>query len=150
MYATPAPTLQEHRNRITDSCASVSPAMLYNVQRDAQSRVQMCIVAEGHYFEQIDEPHFRQVQFCSTRSNQYAFCALHLYHFCAQDVFCNKSMMLNNFVMDIFPVFCTVFEIRTLTPNFAARWRCKRFPCVTHGNFTIPIPHFYEYSSRRS
>ncbi|GBM94179.1 hypothetical protein AVEN_273372-1 [Araneus ventricosus] len=45
VYATPPPTLQELRNRITDACASVSPAMLYNVQREVQSRVQMCIVA---------------------------------------------------------------------------------------------------------
>ncbi|GBO43071.1 hypothetical protein AVEN_48071-1 [Araneus ventricosus] len=51
MYATPPPTLQELRNRITDACASVSPAMLYNVQRKVQFRVQMCIVAEGHHFE---------------------------------------------------------------------------------------------------
>ncbi|GBM46851.1 hypothetical protein AVEN_112195-1 [Araneus ventricosus] len=50
-YATPPPTLQELRNRITDACASVSPAMLYNVQREVQSRVQMYIVAEGHQFE---------------------------------------------------------------------------------------------------
>ncbi|GBL87568.1 hypothetical protein AVEN_165175-1 [Araneus ventricosus] len=49
--ANPPPTLQELRNRITDACASVSPAMLYNVQREVQSRVQMCIVAEGHHFE---------------------------------------------------------------------------------------------------
>ncbi|GBM64837.1 hypothetical protein AVEN_197055-1 [Araneus ventricosus] len=46
MYATPPPTLQELRKCITDACASVSPAMLYNVQREVQSRVQMCIVAE--------------------------------------------------------------------------------------------------------
>ncbi|GBO05190.1 hypothetical protein AVEN_267673-1 [Araneus ventricosus] len=51
VYATPPPTLQELRNRITDACASVSPAMLYNVQREVQSHVQMCIVAEGHHFE---------------------------------------------------------------------------------------------------
>ncbi|GBO36023.1 hypothetical protein AVEN_79482-1 [Araneus ventricosus] len=51
VYATPPPTLQKLRNRITDACASVSPAMLYNVQREVQSRVQMCIVAEGHHFE---------------------------------------------------------------------------------------------------
>ncbi|GBO26989.1 hypothetical protein AVEN_153886-1 [Araneus ventricosus] len=47
VYATPPPTLQELRNRITYACASVSPAILYNVQ----SRVQMCIVAERHHFE---------------------------------------------------------------------------------------------------
>ncbi|GBN90227.1 hypothetical protein AVEN_72423-1, partial [Araneus ventricosus] len=38
VYATPPPTLQELRNRITDPCASASPAMLYNVQREVQSR----------------------------------------------------------------------------------------------------------------
>ncbi|GBN62021.1 hypothetical protein AVEN_64186-1 [Araneus ventricosus] len=51
VYATPPPTLQELRSRITDACASVSPAMLYNVLREVQSRVQMCIVAEGNHFE---------------------------------------------------------------------------------------------------
>ncbi|GBM37339.1 hypothetical protein AVEN_40287-1 [Araneus ventricosus] len=51
VYVTPPPTLQDLRNRITDACASVSPAMLYNVQREVQSRVQMCIVAEGHHFK---------------------------------------------------------------------------------------------------
>ncbi|GBM79425.1 hypothetical protein AVEN_213284-1 [Araneus ventricosus] len=51
VYATPPSTLQELRNRIPDACASVSPAMLYNVQREVQSRVQMCIAAEGHHFE---------------------------------------------------------------------------------------------------
>ncbi|GBL77130.1 hypothetical protein AVEN_12764-1 [Araneus ventricosus] len=51
VYATPPPTLQELRNRITDAYASVSPVMLYNVQREVQSRLQMCIVAEGHHFE---------------------------------------------------------------------------------------------------
>ncbi|GBN81505.1 hypothetical protein AVEN_39291-1 [Araneus ventricosus] len=34
-------------------------------------------------------------------------------------------MMLNNFVIDFFPVYRTAFEIRTLTPNFAARWRLE-------------------------
>ncbi|GBL82792.1 hypothetical protein AVEN_106327-1 [Araneus ventricosus] len=51
MYATPPPTLQELRNRITDACVRVSPGMLYNVQREVQSRVEICIVAEGHHFE---------------------------------------------------------------------------------------------------
>ncbi|GBL93632.1 hypothetical protein AVEN_25629-1 [Araneus ventricosus] len=51
VYATPPSTLQELRNRITDACASVSPAMLYNVQREVQSRVQVCIVDEEHHFE---------------------------------------------------------------------------------------------------
>ncbi|GBO42980.1 hypothetical protein AVEN_237365-1 [Araneus ventricosus] len=39
VYATLPPTLQEHRNRITDACASVPPSMFYNVQREVQSRV---------------------------------------------------------------------------------------------------------------
>ncbi|GBL89928.1 hypothetical protein AVEN_178353-1 [Araneus ventricosus] len=51
VYAIPPPILQELRNRITDACASVSPTMLYNVQREEQSRVQMCIVAEEHHFQ---------------------------------------------------------------------------------------------------
>ena len=51
VYATLPPTLEELRNHITDACASVSPAMLYSVHREVQSRVQMCIVAEGHHFE---------------------------------------------------------------------------------------------------
>ncbi|GBM04235.1 hypothetical protein AVEN_41045-1 [Araneus ventricosus] len=51
VYATPPPTFQELRNRITVACASVSSAFLNNVQREVQSRVQMCTVAEGHHFE---------------------------------------------------------------------------------------------------
>ncbi|GBN08167.1 hypothetical protein AVEN_1034-2-1, partial [Araneus ventricosus] len=51
LYATPPLTLQELRNRITDACARVSPAILCSVQREVQSRVPMCIVAEGHHFE---------------------------------------------------------------------------------------------------
>ncbi|GBN69489.1 hypothetical protein AVEN_70699-1 [Araneus ventricosus] len=51
VHGTPPTTLQELRNCITDACASVSSAMLYNVQREVHSRVQMCIVAEGHHFE---------------------------------------------------------------------------------------------------
>ncbi|GBL90833.1 hypothetical protein AVEN_215563-1 [Araneus ventricosus] len=47
VYATSPPTLQEPRNRIADACATVSHAMLYNVQWEVQSRVQMCIVAFG-------------------------------------------------------------------------------------------------------
>ncbi|GBL74164.1 hypothetical protein AVEN_231051-1 [Araneus ventricosus] len=52
VYATPPPTLQNHRLHITDTCASVTPAMLHNVQREIQSRVQMRIVANGEHFEQ--------------------------------------------------------------------------------------------------
>ncbi|GBM90350.1 hypothetical protein AVEN_47489-1 [Araneus ventricosus] len=51
VYATLPPILQELRNHTTDTCARVSPAMLYNVQREVQSLVHMCIVAEGHRFE---------------------------------------------------------------------------------------------------
>ncbi|GBM39041.1 hypothetical protein AVEN_24406-1 [Araneus ventricosus] len=39
VYATPPPTLQDLRRRITDACASVTPAMLHNVQREIQFRV---------------------------------------------------------------------------------------------------------------
>ncbi|GBM99458.1 hypothetical protein AVEN_133478-1 [Araneus ventricosus] len=52
VYASPPPTLQDLRRRITDACASVTPAMLHNVQREIQSRVQMCIVANGEHFDQ--------------------------------------------------------------------------------------------------
>ncbi|GBL76356.1 hypothetical protein AVEN_217149-1 [Araneus ventricosus] len=52
VYATPPPTLQDLRRRITDTCASVTPAMLHNVQREIQTRVQMCIVTNGEHFEQ--------------------------------------------------------------------------------------------------
>ncbi|GBL68420.1 hypothetical protein AVEN_15980-1, partial [Araneus ventricosus] len=45
--ATPPPTVQDLRRRITDVCASVTPAMLHNVQREIQSSVRMCIVANG-------------------------------------------------------------------------------------------------------
>ncbi|GBN93244.1 hypothetical protein AVEN_237582-1 [Araneus ventricosus] len=44
VYATTPPTLQELRNRITDACASASPAMLYNVQREVQSCVQIAVL----------------------------------------------------------------------------------------------------------
>ncbi|GBL72803.1 hypothetical protein AVEN_128012-1 [Araneus ventricosus] len=51
VYVTPPPTLQDLRRRITDACASITPAMLHNVLREIQSRVQMCIVANGEHFE---------------------------------------------------------------------------------------------------
>ncbi|GBO41730.1 hypothetical protein AVEN_215467-1 [Araneus ventricosus] len=37
VYANPPPTLQDLRRRITDACASVTPAMLHNVRREIQS-----------------------------------------------------------------------------------------------------------------
>ncbi|GBL77754.1 hypothetical protein AVEN_152967-1 [Araneus ventricosus] len=52
VYVTPPPTLPDLRRRITDACAFVTPAMLHNVQREIQSRVQMCIGANGEHFEQ--------------------------------------------------------------------------------------------------
>ncbi|GBN00350.1 hypothetical protein AVEN_270120-1 [Araneus ventricosus] len=52
VYAIPPPTLKDLLRRITDACASVTPAMLHNVQREIQFRVQMCIVANGEPFEQ--------------------------------------------------------------------------------------------------
>ncbi|GBL75402.1 hypothetical protein AVEN_194594-1 [Araneus ventricosus] len=52
VHANPPPILQNLRRRITAACASVTPAMLYNAQREIQSRVQMCIVANGEHFEQ--------------------------------------------------------------------------------------------------
>ncbi|GBM83421.1 hypothetical protein AVEN_14070-1 [Araneus ventricosus] len=50
VYATPPPTLQDLRRRITDASASITPAMLHNVQREIQFRFQMCIVANGENF----------------------------------------------------------------------------------------------------
>ncbi|GBN56053.1 hypothetical protein AVEN_24039-1 [Araneus ventricosus] len=52
VYATPPSTLLDLRRRITDACAAVTPAILRNVQREIQSRVKMCIVANGENFEQ--------------------------------------------------------------------------------------------------
>ncbi|GBL89846.1 hypothetical protein AVEN_179615-1 [Araneus ventricosus] len=50
VYAIP-PSGQHCMNFETVLRMLVPPAMLYNVQREVQSRVQMCIVAEGHHFE---------------------------------------------------------------------------------------------------
>ncbi|GBO00096.1 hypothetical protein AVEN_79305-1 [Araneus ventricosus] len=52
VYATPPSTLQDLRRRITDACASATPAMLHDVQREIQSRVQMCMVDNREHFEQ--------------------------------------------------------------------------------------------------
>ena len=59
-------------------------------------------------------------------------------------------MMLNNFVCDFFPISCTGFEIKTLTLNFAARWCCKRFHCVTPDHFTIARHYFYDYTEKNA
>ena len=64
--------------------------------------------------------------------------------------FLTKPMLLINFVIDFFTVSCAVFEIKTVTPNLVTRWRCNRFPWIAHGNFTIPRPNFFDYSSCRS
>ena len=42
-----------------------------------------------------------------------------------------------------------LFEIKTLTQNFATWWLCKWFHCVAHGHFTIPRQHFYGCGSFR-
>ncbi|GBM03751.1 hypothetical protein AVEN_134966-1 [Araneus ventricosus] len=96
VYATPPPTLQELRNRITDACASVSPAMLYNVQWEVQSRVQMCIVAEGHHSE-----HDRYMSLISDKCSfvqrdqtNVRFMLFICIIFVRKMFFCNKSMML--------------------------------------------------------
>ena len=60
---------------------------------------------------------------------------------------CSKLMMLNNFVIYCFLVSCTVFVIKTLTQNFVARLRRKWFHCVAQDHFTVPRPHFYDFSS---
>ncbi|GBL93247.1 hypothetical protein AVEN_215634-1 [Araneus ventricosus] len=51
VYASPPPTLQDLRRRITDACVNVTPSMLHRVQLEVQARVQMCIVADGEKFE---------------------------------------------------------------------------------------------------
>ncbi|GBN36562.1 hypothetical protein AVEN_122748-1 [Araneus ventricosus] len=51
VYATPLPTLQDLQRRITDACANVAPAMPHRVQHEVQTRVQMCIVADGEKSE---------------------------------------------------------------------------------------------------
>ena len=60
---------------------------------------------------QIDEPHFRHVQFCSMWRNKCAFCAFLLCHFCARDA----DRWCWTFLSLTFPVACTVFEIKMLT-----------------------------------
>ncbi|GBM74204.1 hypothetical protein AVEN_203405-1 [Araneus ventricosus] len=66
--------------------------------------------------------------FRSCEPNKYVFNAPSVFNITVRKVSpLTKSMMLNNFVIDFFPVIPTVFEIRTLTPNFATRWHCKRF-----------------------
>ena len=62
---------------------------------------------------------------------------------------CSKSMMLNKFVTDIFSVSRPVFEIKTITQNFAAKWCYKRFYCVAHGHFTLPRHLSCDYCSFR-
>ena len=48
-----------------------------------------------------------------------AFRDFHLYHFCAQDIFCIKSIMLKNFVIDFFSMSRTILEKRTLSSSFS-------------------------------
>ncbi|GBM12133.1 hypothetical protein AVEN_39471-1 [Araneus ventricosus] len=55
VYATPPPTLQDLRRRITDACASITPAIFHNVQQEIQSRVQMCIVETESILSNINK-----------------------------------------------------------------------------------------------
>ena len=63
--------------------------------------------------------------------------------------FLTKSMMLNNFVIGFF------FRTSYCFWDKKANSKCIRqvvlhvFFCVAHNNFTIPRPHFYDYSSCR-
>lgn len=54
-----------------------------------------------------------------------------------------------NFVFDSFFVSRTVFEIETLTLQFADRWRFKWSNRVVHRNFIIYKHIFHEYNCRR-
>ena len=70
----------------------------------------------------------------------------HVIIFVRKTFSCGKSMILNKFVIDFFPVSRTVFEIKTLIQNFSARWSCKRFHCVAQSHFNRSRHHFYDYS----
>ncbi|GBN86741.1 hypothetical protein AVEN_209243-1 [Araneus ventricosus] len=61
-----------------------------------------------------------------------------------------NSKTLYNFIIDIFPVSCKVFEIGTLTPLFASRWSCKRSHRAEHWHFIIPGHQVCGNSCRRS
>ena len=91
--------------------------------------------------------HYVRLQLWELRNKNEHF-VLFIYIIFVRKIFsCSKSMMLNKFVIDFFPVTQTIFEIKMLTLNFAARWCCKWFHCVAHGHFTRPRHHFYDYSS---
>ncbi|GBN78512.1 hypothetical protein AVEN_153502-1 [Araneus ventricosus] len=64
--------------------------------------------------------------------------------------FLTKSKTLYNFVIDIFPVSCTVFELGTLTLLLVAWWRCNQSHRVEHRHFTIPRHQVCGNSCRRS
>ena len=53
-----------------------------------------------------------------------------------------KFNAFNNFLIGIFSLSFTVFEIEMLTQKFAARGRCERAPCVAHSNFTTHRLYF--------
>ena len=124
MYATLPLTLQEFRRRITDACVSVSPSMLYSTHREVQFRVQMCIVADGHHFQRIDEYHFWKENFVQPDKKKNVFCTFNLYHF---------SMQLYKW---LFARISYLFEIKMLT----------LFLCSSC-QFTIHELHFHDYSS---
>lgn len=64
--------------------------------------------------------------------------------------FCNKSVLLYNFVIDCFPMSRIVFEIHILTPVLVARRRCKQSHRKSHDHFTPSKYYFYYYSYRHS
>lgn len=45
------PVLQDLQHCIMDAYANLSPAMQQRVQREVQTRVQMCILADGEKFK---------------------------------------------------------------------------------------------------
>ena len=53
VYATPSQTLQDFKRHITYASTNVSPSMLQRVQCEIQTRIQMCIAADGTKFEHL-------------------------------------------------------------------------------------------------
>ena len=66
----------------------------------------MSLISDKCSFVQCEEINVRFVLF---------YCVI----FVRKMLSCSKSMVLNNFVIDFFPVYCTVFEIKMLIQNFS-------------------------------
>lgn len=49
----------------------------------------------------------------------------------------SKSKIHCNFSIDFIPIFRTDFVIGTLSPKFAAKWRCKRSHRVANGHYFL-------------